>query len=327
MADISQVTILNGTTYDLKDAAARKVRDPDPIATKTYTDVIATANTQAGAGFFYMKVRGNSYTDYWHIKTRVKATVPGNANFYTDTIFDLYGFGNTYSWYACLNRIRTTSYRPIYYNTYFRVSETGYNNGCGGWVGFSLLSATSNTSTSYKRQIVVELLAYENCTVELQDSLITPANIPNRAANTSWYSSTDTSYDNFDAFNYGLKQTGDANTTTYISYSSSQSLTTAQQTTAKTNIGITGALARYTSGAVNVTTWTSDNTHSGEGYGYRGSIAIAGVTADHFADVTFSIDDAASGNFAPICTTYSGGVYIYAADTGLTAHVLSVVCF
>lgn len=213
MADISKITTLNGTIYNLKDATARRAHQPDPIETRTYTNVIATANDQNGAGFFYLKVRGDTYNSNWHIKTRVKASVPGQVGYYTDTTFDLFGFANTYSWYACLNRIRTTSYRPIYYNTHFRVSETGYNNGCGSWIGFSLMYSTNPTSTSYKREIIVELLEYENCTVELQDSLITPTNIPNRAAHTNYYSSTNTAYDNFDACNYGLKQSGDNNST------------------------------------------------------------------------------------------------------------------
>ena len=213
MADISKITTLNGITYNIKDAVARRVHNPDPLDTRTYENVIATANDQNGAGFFYLKVRGDTFQTPWHVKTRVKATVPGDANYFTDTIFDIFGFGNTYSWYSCVNWIRTTSYRPIYYNSHFRVSETGYNNGCGSWLGFSLFYSNNPTNTSYKRTVVVELLAYENCTVEFQDSLITPTNIPERAAHTNYYSSTNTAYDNFDAANYGLKQSGDANST------------------------------------------------------------------------------------------------------------------
>ena len=215
MADISKIKSLDGqTTYNIKDLAMRRAHGLDPIETKTYTDVIATANDNNGAGFFYLKVRTNAYTDAWHVKTRVKATVPGNINYNTDTTFDIWGHSNTYSWYACLNRIRSTSYRPIYYNSIFLLSETGYNNGCGNWIGINLISSTNNLDTNYKRQIVVELLEYDNCTVELQNSLITPTNIPDRAAHTTWYTSTNTSFTNFDAGNYGLKQTGDNNSTT-----------------------------------------------------------------------------------------------------------------
>ena len=213
MADISKIIDIGGTTYDIKDTYARQSHDPIALQTKTYTDVIATANDNNGAGFFYLKYRGTTYDEKWHIKVRVHATVPGQHMYDTETTFDLWGFQNTYSWYACLNRIKSTSYRPIYYNCHFRVSSAGYTNGCGGWIGFNLISATNNLNTSYKRTIVVELLEYTGCTVELQDQLITPTNIPDRAAHTNWYSSTNTSFDNFDACNYGLKQSGDANTT------------------------------------------------------------------------------------------------------------------
>ena len=185
----------------------------NPLETKTYTDVIATSNDNNGAGFFYLKVRGDTYNSFWHVKTRVVATVPGYDDYYTDTTFDLWGNQNTYRIYSCINKIKNTGARPIYYNCYFRVSQTGYNNNCGGWVGFNLYASNNPTNTSYKRTVVVELLEYDNCSVEFQDSLITPTNIPNRAAHTDWYSSSNTSFDNLDACNNGLKQSGDANST------------------------------------------------------------------------------------------------------------------
>lgn len=220
MADISKIKALNGTTYNIKDEVARTETAINawpyqrPIQTKTYTNVIATANNNQGAAFFYMKVRANTWNSTWRIKVRLLATVPGQDLWRNDTIFEIWGFQNTYSAYSCNNHITTTSYRPIYYHSHFRVSQTGYNNGCGGWIGFNLWYAQNNTNTSYKRTVIVELLEYENCTVEMQDMLITPDNIPERAAHTNYYSSSNTSFDNFDACYYGLRQSGDANTTT-----------------------------------------------------------------------------------------------------------------
>ena len=231
MADISKITTLDGTTYNIKDISSRTTslssfvfgNDGLPIlGTKTYTNVIATANDSNGAGFFYLKVRPNYFspnttTDdskkLWHVKTRVVATVPGQSYYYTDTVFDIWGRENTYDVYSCANQIYSTSYRPIYYNCVFFTNSTGYANNCGHWIGFSLYYSTNPTNTSYKRTVMVELLAYDNCTVELQDSLVTPTNIPNRAAHTGWYSSTNTSYTNFDAASNGLRQSGDANST------------------------------------------------------------------------------------------------------------------
>ena len=209
MADISKITLPDGSEYDLKDARAREI----PLESRTYTNIIATANDNNGGGFFYLKVRGTTYDSKWKVKVHVHATVPGNVNYNTDSDFIIWGRQNTYSSFFCWNNIFNTSYRPIYYNSVFFVSSTGYTNNCANWIGFNLYNSTNPIDTSYKRSITVDLLSYENCTVELQDTLITPTNIPNRAAHTNWYSSTYTSYSNFDACSNGLKQTGDANTT------------------------------------------------------------------------------------------------------------------
>ena len=57
-----------------------------------------------------------------------------------------------------------------------------------------------------------------------------------------------------------------------------------------------------------VSTWTSG---SYNGYSYRGTIPITGVTADTIAEVTFSQAQAESGNYSSVCTTYDGGLYVY----------------
>ena len=65
-----------------------------------------------------------------------------------------------------------------------------------------------------------------------------------------------------------------------------------------------------------VSTWTSG---SYNGYSYRGSIPLTGVTADTIAEVTFSQAQAESGNYSSICTTYDGGLYIYSkVNTSIT---------
>lgn len=57
-----------------------------------------------------------------------------------------------------------------------------------------------------------------------------------------------------------------------------------------------------------VSTWTSG---SYNGYSYRGTIPITGVTANTIAEVTFSQAQAESGNYSSVCTTYDGGLYVY----------------
>ena len=202
-----QVLLSNGTSafWGNKD---------QPLDTKTYTDIIATANDNNGAGFFYAKVTPTTFDEIWYAKVRVTATVPANVNYKTISIFEIWGTANTYDAWACQNAIKSTSYRPIYYNSVFFTNQTGFDNNCGHWLGFNLYYATNPLDTNLLRTIKIELLDYNNCEVTLQDSVITPTNIPDRASHTNWYASTNTSFSNFSACEQGLKQSGDANTTT-----------------------------------------------------------------------------------------------------------------
>lgn len=46
---------------------------------------------------------------------------------------------------------------------------------------------------------------------------------------------------------------------------------------------------------------------------YRASVALSGVIESMIPEVVLSVDDAGSGNFAPVSESYNGGVYLYAA--------------
>ena len=61
--------------------------------------------------------------------------------------------------------------------------------------------------------------------------------------------------------------------------------------------------------SISVSSWSSDATYSD--YPYRASVAITGVTASDVAEVVFAVEQAVSGDYAPVCATYSGGVYLY----------------
>lgn len=58
--------------------------------------------------------------------------------------------------------------------------------------------------------------------------------------------------------------------------------------------------------------WTTDTTY--EEFPFRCGIAIQGVTSDDYAEVVFSLAQSVSGEYAPICETYSGGIYIYSEN-------------
>ena len=61
---------------------------------------------------------------------------------------------------------------------------------------------------------------------------------------------------------------------------------------------------------------------------YRASVALSGVIESMIPEVVLSVDDAGSGNFAPVVESYNGGVYLYAGsppDTGIT--IPTIICW
>lgn len=61
---------------------------------------------------------------------------------------------------------------------------------------------------------------------------------------------------------------------------------------------------------VAVASWVSDNTYTG--YAYKASLTCQGVSSSMYGEVTFDCLEAAGGNFAPICTTSTNCITIYA---------------
>ena len=72
--------------------------------------------------------------------------------------------------------------------------------------------------------------------------------------------------------------------------------------------------------------FVSDTTF--QDFPYRASIALEGVIENMIPEVVLSVDDASSGNFAPVTESYNGGVYLYAGsppDTGIT--IPTIICW
>ena len=74
-----------------------------------------------------------------------------------------------------------------------------------------------------------------------------------------------------------------------------------------TNAGMTGIQFQNTS-----VQFTLQSSPDYADYPYRGQFANSGITAQAYADVVYSGTQASSGNYAPFCQTYDGGVYLYA---------------
>ena len=65
--------------------------------------------------------------------------------------------------------------------------------------------------------------------------------------------------------------------------------------------------------------FVSDTTY--QDFPYRASIALSGAIKSMIPEVVLSVDDALSGDYAPVAESYNGGVYLYAGsppDTDIT---------
>ena len=58
--------------------------------------------------------------------------------------------------------------------------------------------------------------------------------------------------------------------------------------------------------------FASDTTY--QDFPYRASIALSGAIKSMIPEVVLSVDDALSGNYAPVAESYNGGVYLYAGS-------------
>ena len=73
-----------------------------------------------------------------------------------------------------------------------------------------------------------------------------------------------------------------------------------------------------------VSTWESDTTYAD--YPYKATIAATDVKSTMVAEVVYDMADATSGNYAPVCNTFDGGVYIYSkVNTAITIPTILVV--
>lgn len=77
--------------------------------------------------------------------------------------------------------------------------------------------------------------------------------------------------------------------------------------------------------SVPVDSWQNSSDYTG--YPQKALIIVENVTENYVPDVTFNVDDANRGNFAPVAKAENGSVTIYAKEQPIDAiTVLSIVC-
>lgn len=75
---------------------------------------------------------------------------------------------------------------------------------------------------------------------------------------------------------------------------------------------------------ITVNNWVSDTTYAN--YPYKATITAYDVTPSMVAEVIYGLTEVESGNYAPICQTFNGGVYIYSkVNTSIVIPTILVV--
>ena len=189
-----------------------------PLQSKTFTNVIGTANSWAGATFFYGSIKPATWGEIWRIKYRIKVFVPGQPNYNQMADVMISGRAGDLRSYASFNTIG--AYYVCYYHVLYRMKEAGFNNGYGHSLGVRFYSAYNPTDTNYKRTIDVEILETENCTFNFYDNCLLYADVPGTG------STNYNTYTEIDFVNNGLQETGDNNDVNYYNRTNYSSRTT-----------------------------------------------------------------------------------------------------
>jgi hypothetical protein len=85
------------------------------------------------------------------------------------------------------------------------------------------------------------------------------------------------------------------------------------------------AILIFNNKTIATSAWTADTTY--EDFPYVTAISCANVTANHFPEVVFSVADASSGMFSPVCESIAGGVKVWATEVPkATITIPSIKC-
>ena len=69
---------------------------------------------------------------------------------------------------------------------------------------------------------------------------------------------------------------------------------------------------QFSNVSVSKGSFVADTTY--QDFPYRASVALSGVVKSMIPEVVLPVDDALSGNYAPVAESYNGGVYLYAGS-------------
>lgn len=141
------------------------------VSSKTFTDFIG--NTQ----FYFGSARPTAFNTPMLLRYRIKVWVESDTNYcsYADVLLTCLAGTSAYN---TTQNIRSTSYRPVYYHYWGRLTSAGYTAGYGNIIGIGLNDSTKNTDTTKKRSCIVEILESINCTFTFFDDITAAASVP-----------------------------------------------------------------------------------------------------------------------------------------------------
>lgn len=210
MANIKQLKLPDNTTYDLKDNSGslsshlHHINDLVPLESKTYTNVVATANNFDGGWFFYGKLLPTDFYAIYKIHYRITSIAAGRND--AKTVCDVWICGTQSSLlaYASFNRIANASYLAQHHNELYRATSAGITGEYGHLIGVRLQSAWNPTTAANSRTITVDILEVENCTFTFFENMTLYANVPGTG------STNYSAYTELNGTSNGLQETGDS---------------------------------------------------------------------------------------------------------------------
>jgi len=201
MADISKLKLPNGSEYDLKVYTNHIA----PMMSKTFTDVIGTANDLANATYYFGKIVPTNYDDIWKLSYREYVEIAGQTagNGYYEVTWS--GTASSIVTSINYNSQKNTSYRPLYTHVLYRAKRAGITSGYGHLLGERLYSSWNATTSANSRTFKIDILECVNCTFTFFDTALKYANVPGTGS---------TNYDSYTEGNgttQGITRTGTDN--------------------------------------------------------------------------------------------------------------------
>lgn len=212
MADLNQVQLPNGGTYNFKDTTQTRSdhrhyeSDIVPLAHKTYASNSYYATTGGDyntSSWYFMSVKPDAWYKPWTVKFKAHTFCPNYTSYESITYATISGRSNDII-NANWNERQNSAH---YYITVYPLKEAGFNAGYGHAIGVCIIWGDNYTNSNYYRTFEIDYYSCENCTVTLLDS---PVKWPN------WSGGTTTNYGGLIATNAvsrGLQETGDADST------------------------------------------------------------------------------------------------------------------